>query len=305
MSVLEQIIQDASTSTVPVSDVLRKMLVVSHRIRSQETLTWVKQELQGYPSNTGARLPPYRGPFVLPVQGIYRGSAGAQERHTLSRRGVPKEYVPAMFEARMNEPIVELEALTTGEGDPGFPWETDLIAHWQGWEDEQRVTTIPFMRLVAAHATLPRSKVTGVIDMIRNSALLFALELQEAHPQAGEEQGPTIHDPQIQQAVTFLITNVHGSHNNVTVGDDNTMSLTVEQGDLESLLKAASALGLDKMARDELTEAVTGDHTVEEKQSRLKRFTGRVQSGAVSLTGNIAANIAAAQILDWGMKFLG
>lgn len=294
MSVLEQIVQDASTSTVPVADVLRKMLVVSHRIRSQETIAWIKYELDGYPRDSTAQIPTYRGPFMLPVMGTSSGWRGSSMTAPLDRHGIPEGYIPAMFETRLFQPVMELEDLASGEGDPGFQWSPVLIAQWNQWEDQGRVPYFEGMNLIAACATLPRSKIKGVIDSIRNNALVFALELQGVHPEVGETGGPTVQDPGLHQAVTLTINNLYGSNNNVAVGDGNTMNLVVEQGDLESLLEAAASLGLDKTARDELAEAVIGDRPIEEKRSRLKQFTDRIKQGTFSLPENIVANMAAA-----------
>ncbi|WP_159945449.1 MULTISPECIES: hypothetical protein [unclassified Nocardiopsis] len=305
MNVLDEIIQDASTSSVPVADVLRKMLVVSYRIKSQETVTWVKHELDGYPRDESVRLPTYRGPFTLPIHGTYSGYYGSSRTSTLGRHGVPKEYIPAMFESRLTEPIMELEALASGENDPGFQWNPVLIGQWNVWEDEGRVPRFEGMNLISARATLPRSKVKGVIDSIRNNALTFALELQSSYPQAGETDGPTVQDAEVQRVVSVMITNVFGAGNNVVIGDGNTLSLTVQPGDLEGLLEAAAELGLDEKARAELAETVTGEAGLEEKRSRLAAFGERVKQGSVSLTGNITANIAAAKILELGTQFLG
>ncbi|MFE7461735.1 AbiTii domain-containing protein [Nocardiopsis terrae] len=305
MSMLEQIIQDASTSSVPVADVLRKMLVVSYRIQSQETIRWVNHELNGYPSDTTVQLPTYRGPFALPAQGTYSGPYGSSRNGLLDAHGVPKEFIPAMFECRLSEPIMELEALAAGEDDPGLLWSPTLISQWNTWEDEGRVPGIQLMNLISARTVIPRSKIQGVIDSIRNNALTFALELQSSYPQAGETDGPTIQDTGVQRAVSFMITNVFGSGNNVSLGDGNTLNMTVQPGDLEGLLDAAAELGLDDHARDELAEAVTGEGSPEEKRSRLAAFGQRVKQGSVSLTGNITANLAATKLLELGTQFLG
>lgn len=305
MSLLEQIIQDASTSSVPVADVLRKMLVVSYRIQSRETIEWATSELQGYPRQGTVQLPTYRGPFFLPVTGTYSGPGGFERTAPLGRHGVPEEYVPAMFEGQLTEPIVELEALAAGEKDSGFRWNPVLIGQWNRWEDQSQVPRFEFMNLISAFATLPRSKVKGVIDSIRNTALTFALELQSSYPKAGETNGPTVQDTGMQRVIAHMTTNIYGSGNNVSIGDGNTLNMTVQPGDLEGLLEAATALGLDVHARDELAEAVTGEGSPQEKRSRLAAFGERVKQGGVSLTGNITANLAAAKLLEWGTQFLG
>jgi hypothetical protein len=304
MSLLEQIIQDASTSSVPVGDVLRKMLVVSYRIQSQKTTEWVKHELNGYPSDTSAQLPTYRGPFTLPAQGRYSGPYGSTGTGTLDVHGVPEEFIPVMFECRLSEPIMELETLAAGEGDPGLTWNPFLIGQWNRWEDEGRVPRIQFMNLISARTVIPRSKIQGVIDSIRNNALTFALELQSSYPKAGETDGPTVQDTGMQRVVAHMTTNIYGSNNNVSIGNGNTLNMTVQPGDLEGLLEAATALGLNTHARDELAEAVTGEGSPEEKRSRLAAFGERVKQGGVSLTGNITANIAAAKLLELGTQFL-
>lgn len=305
MSLLDQIIHGASDSSVPTVDLLRKILVVSYRIQAPETTEWVQRELEGYPVDALEELPRYRGPFTVPVLGTYSGPFRSSATQYLSETGVPKEAVPALFQAWLIQPVAELKALASHTDDPSMPWNPWQVMQWNEWVKEGKVPYLENMGLLFAKKVLPRNVLKGVIDVIRNNALTFALELQAKYPEAGEIDGPTTVDPEVSQIVHQITNNIYGSGNNLAIGDGNTQTVNIAQGDLQAVLKAASKLGLANEARNELAEILLGEEQPEEKLSRLRAFADRIKNGSYTLAHGVAANIAAAQVIEIGKQFLG
>ncbi|MEU5858878.1 AbiTii domain-containing protein [Nocardiopsis dassonvillei] len=305
MSLLDQIIHGASESSVPTVDLLRKIRVVSHRIHASETTEWVQYELEGYPAKAPEKLPPYRGPITVPVLGTYSGPFQSSMSQYLTMTGIPEEAVPG-FEAWLYQPIAELEALASSENeDPSMPWDPRMVMRWNTWEEEGKVPHPANMNLLFAKMVLPRNVLQGINDVIRNNALTFALELQAKYPEAGEINGPTTANPEVSQVVNTFTNNIYGSGNNLAFGDGNTQTVNIAQGDLPAVLEAASRLGLDNDARNELAAILVGDQEPEEKRSRLRVFADRVKGGSYTLAHGVAANLAATQVMEIGTRFLG
>lgn len=65
---------------------------------------------------------------------------------------------------------------------------------------------------------LTSAQVKGVIGAIRNRALMMALELQQAFPEAGEPGGPTVQDEGVRDAVTNIY-NINGGTNALAMGE--------------------------------------------------------------------------------------
>lgn len=161
-SVVIQLQQEALDAKVPVSDLLRKALVVARKLGQREFQTWIEQELNGYAGTKDAPgyrevkgqvrgWNPYRGWIPL----IFEDAAVGEK---LSRR-------------KSSQSIAELEHLV-GKGKEGmlhmpFPLEMQReLSKGFGFETEVSLLTT-------------RSSMVGVIDTVRTIVLNWALKLEE------------------------------------------------------------------------------------------------------------------------------
>jgi hypothetical protein len=223
----------------------------------------------------------------------------------LSELGVPDEYV-GLFRVNLFQPLAELEEIASrpDDADLGVPWTASAVAQWNEWEAEGRVARFEWMGLIGANRVVTRMMVRGIVDIVRNKALGFALELQEADPKAGQADGPTTKDPKVRQAVTSVVNNIYGGGVSIAIGDNSVQSLSIAQGDILALLDAARQLGLNRGAINELASIVTSPEAPEEKHSKVKKFADKVRKGSIAVSGNVAANIVAAQIMILVSQFL-
>jgi hypothetical protein len=146
---------------------------------------------------------------------------------------------------------------------------------------------------------ITRSMLRGVIDAVRNKALMLALDLQEEFPEAGETGGPTVQDTGIGKVVNNHFnttfnggTNTVGQggsvHQTVTLGQGETVTqnVSVKQGDSDALMQALEQLGLASEDRKVLGEALEQDGN--KPGNAVKEFLGKIATGAIKIAGEAA-----------------
>lgn len=84
---------------------------------------------------------------------------------------------------------------------------------------------------------------------------------------------------------------------------DETVGFSLEKSDLADLVRAARELGLSDEHATEFGAAVEADGGVAGEHT--KTFVERVRVGAIALAGDVAANVAAAGLLDLVAGFTG
>lgn len=302
MSLLDEIIEGAASDAASTSSLLRKVQIVAHRVGSEELISWVKNELNGYEETSA--LPKFRKELSTPVQGNLSGPFGSGVTNvSVSPAGVPEEYVGRLFSTDLTQSVVELEQLATGDGDPGVSWDPHYVALYNEWISEGRVPRIESMGLISARQILPRGAILSIIGTSRNTALEFALDLQESAPSAGESGGPTIQDPPVARTVYNVTNNIFGDGISVAHGPGTNQSTVVAKGDLEGLLRLVREAGLaDPEAQVELASAVTAR---EDRDDRISRFLERVRGGSFLLGAGVASDLLANQIGELITEYLG
>lgn len=168
MPLVLQLQQDALNREVPVTDLLRKALVVARKLKLPEFESWIRRELEGYQPD--AEFPPYRkmrgqvrgwNPFHgwLPVH-----IQNAEHAERIMTRPTP-------------QPIAEIEDLLADQktGELQMPFDPDAEMVFQ--RATQEVTS--FVTLIS------RSALAGILNAVRNTILNWTLEL-EAKDVVGE-----------------------------------------------------------------------------------------------------------------------
>jgi hypothetical protein len=183
-TLLQTIQEEATSSAVPVSTVLRRAQVLGFRLQHEPLKEWTKKELDGYHHTDD--LPSYRyiGLGQVPVK------AEVFDRGTLARN-VP--LAPSdldalgptnadmvkkhLFETLFIRPISEYELLlATGNHEFPMPWTGD----------ELRLVALIWPGLINAARMIPANAIASLIDQVRNRILTFSLEIEQQNPDAGE-----------------------------------------------------------------------------------------------------------------------
>ena len=300
MSLLDEIIDGASSDAVATSNLLRKVKIVSHRLGADDIRGWTDRELFGYGADV--TLPAYRSGLWTPSHGQWV-SHNFQAKQPLASGELPDEAKEWLWQTDLRQSLAELEQLSSGEIDPVISWPGEAIVMYMHAAKAGLVAHYAGANLVSAHQVLTRGILLGVIDAVRNTALEFALTLQSAAPDAGAVDGPTVADAPVQQAVWHIEHHIYGDGAQIALGTGITQSSQVVKGDLASLLNAAAALGLGDEGRKELARAVLTDEL--RRPGKIKKFLSKVGEGAFAVGTGMTAEVAATQLLGLISAYLG
>ncbi|MDD7961121.1 AbiTii domain-containing protein [Microbacterium thalli] len=294
MTVLDDILEASTDSSVSTADLLRKVQIVAHRLGAIEVVRWVKSELAGYPA--GSDLPEYRT-IQTSVMGVFTGPMRSVIRHQLT---VQPDRLEIMWTVSLREPLSEIQALGDLDSDPTREWPATLV---QAYE-ESGVFRMEFHSLFSAHNIITRQSLMGLLDVVRSKAMEFALELQTDYPDAGSPGGPTVaSDPELSTTVYNVTNNIFGDGTNVATGSQIDQRSRVEKGDREAFLHAVQALGVTAHEALEFVSAVQEEQSL--NMPKVNGFLARVRSGAVALASGVATETAAAALIQLGGSFLG
>ncbi|TFD12898.1 hypothetical protein E3T35_06315 [Cryobacterium sp. TMT1-2-2] len=299
MTLLDDVISQASDGEA--TAMLRKLMIVAHRLKAAPLLTWVKNELNGYESKDD--LPSYRGPMHVNVQALITGPMGSKGTNTLSSHGVPDGF-EGLFKISFFDPLAGIQSLAEASDTVGMPWDPAVVGMYNGWIDAGKVPFLEYWGVYSATKTVPPSTLKGIVDIVRTKALEMALDLQSEFPDAGEVGGPTVEEPAVKAAVTHITNNIYGSVTGLAQGNEVRQKVTVKVGDLAGALTAAKSFLADE-AVTALSKILTESGDDDEKRGRLASFAQSVKAGAVALAGGVAGNIAADGVVELANQFFG
>lgn len=295
MKLLDSIIESVTETKEPISDILRRCLVLAHKLKNETFKEWVQQELNGYSAD--AELPDYRIGHGTAL-GIFMGAGGASiENQPLASAVLKEEHRHFATSISLHEAIAAYEG---AERNIIYrvPWPADLVAMYQR-------KYIQHYALASAWMPIPGTMMLGMIDTIRTRVLMLCLEIQTELPDDVERPTEAIPAEKIERMVQI---NIYGGNNNV--GDHGTINAnTVIAGDLVSLKAALSGLGLGPGDADELKEAVEADAKEPGQKTGLGRRTLEwISKGALAVgKGGLAigGEVAKATLTAIAMKYAG
>lgn len=281
------IIEDGILQDDPIAALLRKVIVFGGQVQSDALRQWARQELDGY--GDGAPVPAYRklaaGLFVDAQVG--RGWVKGQQIEpwaaaaALKKAGLDWEVTP---DVEIRPPIAEVQSMAEDEGpirmQPG--WWSVAAAEFDKAQAFQQTTSIYYQ--VSRHALM------SIVDRVKTQLAEFVAELRRDVPR----EASATHD-QVERAINMTFnapvgTVVHGETVNIE------QTVTVQQGDWESLRRALNELGIGEEDVVELQRAAEDDEDPRGEgskvQSWIRRQGARLGRGSARFGG--AAGAAAA-----------
>lgn len=300
---LDAVIDGASDSSVRITDLLRRTITIAHRLGAPELQAWARRELSGYADRDGTELPVYRREQVMHAQAVLTGPMGASATMNWTILEAPEKWIEDLFRVEFRQPVAELISMLEQEGEMGRPWPAAAMARWSSLAAEGKAVTIAMMALYSVKTVVQRQSIEAVLDAVRTELLQLALDLQSVAQDAGEAGGTTVDDPHVAAVVNQFFNNIHGGSATIVQGQD-VEATVVQVGDVASLAKAATGLGLDQQQVAEYVATVL-EAREDPEQTKLQKFAGGVRGGAIALAGGIASNVAADQLLAWARTFLG
>lgn len=294
MTVLDDILDASTDSTISSSDLLRKVQIAASRLGATEIVAWTRYELQGYPNDVD--LPPYRHQLTS-VVGHFTGVFQTWRNQTLTAVPIGME---SNWYLDFREPLSELQALSDNETDPQTSWSSSAVQQYE----ESRVYWIEGMSLFTAWNVITRQSLKGMIDIVRTRAMEFALQLQADFPEAGSVGGPTVATtPELAHTVNNITYNITGHGTNIANGAGSTQTSTVNVGDEGALRTRLEELLVSEQDREEFVAAVQEERSLE--GARTSGFLSRVRSGAIQLAAGLTTDVAAEILVSLGQSFLG
>jgi AbiTii len=287
-------IQDNATSTaVPVSTVLRRAQTLAFRLKHEPLKRWARNELDGY--NSRESLPDYRviGVGQLPVKGEFISPGGIMRNVPLAPSQVPdalpSEIRTHLFSTLFMQGVAEYEALlATGLHEFPVPWTNDEVVImrpvWPG--------------LSSAARMLPANTIAGMLDQVRNRILEFSLEIEQENPAAGEAGPGSVPVPE--QTVTNIFNNTIYGGNNVITAAGRDATVTVSHTQIDAVWPDIEArltdLGVPPDELEALSAALKsdGDPGTElgpATQSWIVRLTTKVATGGLALAQGVSVEM--------------
>lgn len=291
MQLVDEIVDGAMRSSVPLADLLRKCRVVAQQLDNEPLKAWVKSELDGYPEGR-ASLPAYRI-LRIHARGMFVGPIAILNDQPLSPHVLDQKHREWATTAYLLQSLAVYERLLEDKkGDLRMPWPAEIVVRYQA-------DFIDDFTLNRAWQVIPVSAVLGLVESVRNRLLDFALELQGNLAKAEQASVP-IAPEKVTSAFTNIIlggTNVIGA---VISGDVNQSgNKAVIKGNFASLVSVLADLGIPASESEALKsalqedEAETGNRTLEGSRVKawMQRAIGFLGSSAAKLSGTVATDV--------------
>lgn len=278
--------KDAMDSSIKLSDLLRKALVVAKKLGVREFQEWVESELNGYDDMD--KIPTYRE--VTGMIKCYDPNVGWIPAVVLDEK-----MANALLKRKMKQSIGDLESLL-GMTSSGFvlmqypPEVENILMRIGSYEAKPGL-------FVGANI------VHGILDKVRNAVLEWALKLEEEGI-LGEGLSFSAQEKDKAQANPNInIQNFQGILGNVSnssISQDVRMS--IQTGDFKSLAEILEAKGISTEDIKELKKAIATDPipqsgTLGEKVGAwLGKMIGKAASGVWKIGVDVATNLLSAAI---------
>lgn len=298
MSLLRQIQDAAIDSSTPISDLLRRCAILANRLGNAEFKQWVDFELNGYPPS--AALPDYR---ILPAPAIgdFEGAYGSWLRNIgIPPSSLPNEYRQYAERVLLRQPISFCAAMaqTDPSGSVNAPWPADLLVIVGR-------KIVSDMQLMGASQPISHASLVGIVDIVRNRVLEFAMQIEGVSPQAGEiDASPVVSPERVGQLYqTIIVGNVsnlaHGSPGAVQT------SIVIQPGDLAALQRYLADLGVGGDDIKELETTLAAEKDAQGLGPKTTGWLAKLASKGVGVAGKVGGGVATGLINKAILQYLG
>ena len=302
MSLLNEIIAEATAKTADVPRMLRLCMVLASRLKFDPMLVWVREELEGYPAEV--ELPEYR---VLRVRNKGRFIGRVQGVLDLPLFLIPESLRPHFEQAEIRDGVAEYEHLLAGlasaDGTGGLeiPWPAGMAVKYAS-------SYVVDGQCIEAWREISPAEVAGMLDKIKTKVLAFALQIEAEAPNAGEIESPaaSIEERRVSQ---IFNTTINGSVQNYAAGATSINQVavggSVQAGDLDSLLTALRSAGVADADLEELQEALEEDGRSgaagmgEAVKGWLCGLAAKAALGAASIGSDVVSGVVAQAIVAY------
>lgn len=289
-SIVIQLQADCLNSEIHLTDLLRKALVVSFKLKLDDFKQWCELELNGYTDIK--TVPAYRSiEGVIKVHNPYHGWQPVLFQDSKTQNYLSKR--------KVTQSIPELEDVAKGRTPKSLlhmPFSPEVLNQFFAGE-QLDLGLIPCVIINPA-------EIVGIMDTVRNAILQWTLKLEEKGI-LGE--GLTFSAKDIQHAAAtpeIRINNFQGILGNVihsNVSQD--MAISISKGDVGALCLFFASKGINEIDLQDLRVAIqqdpqpTSDKSLGSKVSSwIARMVGKAATGAWDITIGAAGTLLAEAI---------
>lgn len=300
MGLLAEIENDALTDATPVATMLRKMLVFASRVESDLLESWVRYELNGYPSS--ADLPEYRRLRMNFKFTASNGYNGVENAPLAAWRIATATKVPDIHLLKFRDPIGTIDVNSLKSGD-------ELTVDMMNYSHMLKGKLVePSYSIYAFWGILSPTEVIGVIEAVRNRVLEFVLEMQKKYPDAGDGNGSSS-KPEVSQAVTNIYNNtILGNVGVVGEAKNSSVNITVNHGSVSDLRKVLGEHGVDEADIIELEAALVDEPVVKDRTTfgpKVASWVGKMAGKAATGAWNVGINVGTTVIQSALLAYYG
>ena len=292
MTLLDEIIELASSEHGSVSTLLRRCLVLAHFLKNDRLKAWAENELNGYGSTQDETIPAYRK-ISAPAKGLLLGAFGAVRNDQPIPSGLLDEEDRHRAESAVFfQPIAAFEANPIYGGYFSLPWPSNLVLKYERIFSDYALNK--------AWQVIPNTVIAGLVDTIKTRVLLFALELKDDVESVNNDFGKVAKE----KVEKNIVINILGGNNVVASCDVTQVSnVIIEKGDWNGLDKALKEIGLKATEISELKVALKEDETIASKPTFGERTLTWIK-GLGTMAGGLAVKIGADAIKEVVTKLI-
>jgi hypothetical protein len=299
MNLITELIDMSTSEKSSTVELLRKCLVLGHKLKNQTLVSWANAELNGYEGDQ--EVPSYRktsagakanmsGPFGSGVKNMPIAPSFLEKQHRI-----------VATHAYLREPIANYEELMRSDQNTfRIPWPQDLVVYYQG-----RISTENGCELVEAWQLIGRSSIAQIFDAVKNRTLGLCLELQN---ELGEGSIPSNVDAVVASQIQKTVTNnIYGGVNVIASDDSSVMQpdmrseKTINITNFSTLRAALENGGITPSETSELELAIKGDKPAKfgERTKRwIKTAGSKFAISGVKLAAPIAKDVVTGLIKE-------
>jgi AbiTii len=285
-SIVQELQREAMTSASNISDMLRKSLVVSRKLKIADFESWVNSELTGYKEDLD-NIPSYREvkgslQFFSPYHG-WRPVIIQDEKAEIN-----------ITTHQIAQPITEIEYLLKGEGE-------NLVIQLSQ-EVQNQLVKWTTGRPTEFRVIFGKSQAQQIIDSVRKIILDWSIQLEEDGIM-GEGLNFTIEEKQEATKQGYTVNNFYGPASGVQIQQHTTHSTQtmINELDLDKVSNFVSTLrdNLDKIDLEESNKkkVESAIETISSELSSSKPKSAVIQQSLQTIrnliegvTGNLLAS---------------
>lgn len=306
MKLINDIINELVDTEKSISSPILKTKVLASRLKNEELLNWVSNELKGYEKNED--LPQYRI-YSGNVTGTYINGTMQYNNQPVPTIGMNKEFEKALHSIYLNQSVSSLENLLSdnksGTLERTFPAEiTGLI------QDNWRKIGNPYLQLVNCKVSVGIGAVTEVLSSVRNSLLDFMLKIDDEFGNITEIEELKTKSKEISTIMSQTIINTSGDGNVVNTGDKAKIEATINitKGNKDELVKHLKDIGISEEDTSELIQVIDSEEPDKEKKTfgkRVNEWTTKMLSKALDGSWNVGIGAAGSLLAEAIGKYYG